>query len=104
MSRLQSVLPTLFAVTALTFSFQSVSAAEKAAMTDLNDYLCKDVMRLSGVDRQVSIALVHGYRLGKKGTTDFDTQALSEITDEYMEHCLDNPNDKALAAFEKIAK
>jgi hypothetical protein len=30
--------------------------------------------------------------------------ALSEITDEYMEHCLDNPNDKALAAFEKIAK
>ena len=104
MPRLQSVLPTLLAVTALTFSFQSVSAAEKAAMNDLNDYLCKDVMRLSGVDREISIALVHGYRLGKKGTTDFDTQALSEITDEYMEHCLDNPNDKALAAFEKIAK
>jgi hypothetical protein len=52
----------------------------------------------------VSLALVHGYRLGKMGTTQFNTMALAEITDKFMDYCLDNPNEKALASFEKVAK
>ena len=104
MSKLQSLFIALVTLTLLLFGVSGVSAEEKAGMNDLNNYLCKDVMRLSGEDREVSIALVHGYRLGKMGTTQFDTQALAEITDKFLDYCLDNPNEKALASFEKVAK
>lgn len=79
-------------------------AAEETTPNDMNDYLCKDVMRLSGDDRENTLAFVHGYRLGKKNTTQFDVAELTALTDKFIEHCLDNPNDKALAAFEKLGK
>jgi hypothetical protein len=61
-------------------------------------------MRLSGSEREVSLALVHGYRLGKMGTTQFDVEALSDLTDAFIEYCLDNPAENALEAFEKLGK
>jgi hypothetical protein len=71
---------------------------------DLNDYLCKDLMRLSGSDRESALAFVHGYRLGKENTTQFQVDTLAALTDSFIEHCLDHPGDKALEAFEKLAK
>ena len=79
-------------------------AEEPSTNKDLNEYLCKDVMRLSGSEREVSLALVHGYRLGKMGTTEFDVEVLSDLTDRFVDYCLDNPQDNALAAFEKLGK
>jgi len=81
----------------------SAVLAEDAAETkDLNDYLCKDVMLLSGEDRDVAIALVHGLRLGEKKTTKFVVEQLAEATDSFMDYCLDNPQENALAAFRKF--
>ena len=71
---------------------------------DLNDFVCKDLMRLSGSERENALALVHGYRLGKVNTTKYEIDKLAAITDQFIEHCLDNPNDKALATFEKLGK
>ncbi len=71
---------------------------------DLDSYLCKDVMRMSGEDRVIATAVLHGYALGKKGTTKYVPADLSKITDSFIEHCLSNPNDKALQAFTKLAK
>jgi hypothetical protein len=88
--------------TMLLFGGTMTFAGENASPNDLNDYLCKDVMRLSGDDRENTLAFVHGYRLGKKNTTQFDVAELSALTDRFIEHCLDKPNDKALAAFEKL--
>jgi hypothetical protein len=96
----------LAAVTLTVFALgiPSAFAEESAKPNDLNDYLCKDIMRLSGEDREVALAIVHGYRLGKKGTTQFETEALAEITDKFIDYCLDNPKEGALKSFEKIAK
>jgi hypothetical protein len=98
--------PFLIATAALALLLGTAAALAEEASTkkDLNEYLCKDVMRLSGSEREVSLALVHGYRLGKMGTTEFDVEVLSNLTDRFIEHCLDNPNDNALAAFEKLGK
>ena len=71
---------------------------------DLDSFLCKDVMRMSGDDRVIATSVLHGYTLGKKGTTKYVTADLSKITDTFVEHCLNNPNDKALQAFTKLAK
>ncbi len=71
---------------------------------DLRGNTCKEVMRLSGQDRDVAIALAHGYVLGKKGTTKYEIEVLAQITDKFVDYCLDNPKANALDAFETIAK
>jgi len=73
-------------------------------MKDLKDFSCKDIMRLSGEDREVALAIAHGYVLGKKGKTQYSIDALAQITDKFLDHCLDNPKDNALSSFEKMAK
>ena len=71
---------------------------------DLRGNTCKDVMRLSGQDRDVALALAHGYVLGKKGTTKYEIEVLAQITDKFIDYCLDNPTANALDAFETVAK
>jgi len=77
-------------------------AAVKA--DDLENYLCKDVMRMTGDDRVIATSVLHGYTLGRKNTTKYVPAELSKVTDAFLEHCLNNPNDKALQAFTKLAK
>ena len=84
---------------------QSAKAAAKSDQSDdLERYLCKDVMRMTGEDRIIATAFLHGYTLGKKSSTKYVPAELSKITDSFVEHCLSNPNDKALQAFTKLAK
>lgn len=71
---------------------------------DLSKVSCKEVMILSGEDRDISIAFVHGYMLGKNKTTQYDVGKLSAITDAFLDYCLDHPSEKALASFEKVYK
>ena len=101
--------PNLNLVTAATLVLMLVggpvaASDETSSPKDLNDYQCKDVMRLSGSDRENALAFVHGYALGKKNQTQFQVDVLTAVTDKFIEHCLDHPSDNALAVFEKLAK
>ena len=91
-------------VTALVFMPVITVARETPVTNDLGGYLCKDLMRLSGEDRQIALALIHGYRLGKSGTTRFESDSLSQMTDRFIDYCLDHPAENALQSFEKFAK
>jgi hypothetical protein len=93
------------AVTSALFVGGSAALAEEPSnKKDLSEFLCKDVMRLSGSERENALALIHGYRLGKMNTTQYEIENLSDLTDRFIDYCLDNPNDKALASFEKLGK
>jgi hypothetical protein len=82
----------------------TAGAAETAdAKRDFATLTCKEVMRLSGNDRDIALAFAHGYVLGKKGTTQYDVDALAQVTDQFIDYCLDHPADKALQSFEKLA-
>ena len=90
---------------ALSFAGTNVLAAAPSDSTkDLSSFQCKDMMRLSGEDRQIALALVHGYALGKKGTTQYDVERLSQITDQFVDYCLDHPAENALKSFDKMAQ
>ena len=82
----------------------SAKSAKSDAADDLERYLCKDLMRMSGDDRVIALSALHGYTLGRKGTTKYVPSELSKTSDAFVEHCLSNPNDKALQAFTKLAK
>jgi hypothetical protein len=82
----------------------AIAAEEPSTQKDLSVFVCKDVMRLSGSERENSLAFVHGYRLGKMDTTKYEIETLADLTDRFIDYCLDNPNDNALAVFEKLGK
>ena len=68
----------------------------------IEQYLCKDVMRESGANRDVAIAFLHGYLLGKSGSGKFDLEILHKQSDGFIEQCLDNPARKAVDVMAKV--
>jgi hypothetical protein len=67
-----------------------------------DQYTCKDVMRESGENRDVAIAFVHGYLLGKANATKYNVEVLEKQSDAFVDYCLNNPNEKALDAMTKV--
>jgi hypothetical protein len=68
----------------------------------VEQYTCKDVMRESGANRDVVIAFLHGFLLGKSGSSKFNVDVLRTESDEFIERCLENPGEKAVDAASKI--
>jgi HdeA/HdeB family len=59
-------------------------------------------MRENGSDRDVAIAFLHGFLLGKSGSAAFNLDTLHKQTNDFIERCLDNPGQKAIDAMSKI--
>jgi HdeA/HdeB family len=68
----------------------------------VEQYTCKDVMRESGANRDVVIAFLHGFLLGKSGSSKFNIDVLRKQSDDFIERCLDNPGEKAVDAAAKV--
>jgi HdeA/HdeB family len=68
----------------------------------IEQYTCKDIMRESGPSRDVAIAFLRGFLLGKTGSTKFNIDLLHKQSDEFIERCLANPDEKAMDAMLKI--
>ena len=80
------------------------AGGEECDGDDFGTQSCKEIMRLSGGDRDIALAFAHGYMLGKKGTTRYNVDALAKITDQFIDYCLDHPAENALQSFEKFAR
>jgi len=68
----------------------------------IEQYTCKDIMRESGPSRDVAIAFLRGFLLGKSGGTKFNIDVLHKQSDEFVEHCLANPDEKAMETMSRI--
>jgi hypothetical protein len=75
--------------------------AQDSTMREISDYTCKDVMRDGGEGRDVAIAFMHGYLLGKASATEFDLEVMTKQSDAFIEYCLDNPIAPAIDAMTK---
>ncbi|MGE3146805.1 MAG: HdeA/HdeB family chaperone [Pseudorhodoplanes sp.] len=71
---------------------------------NIDQYACKDVMRDSGANRDVAIAFLHGYLLGKSAGANFSLDKIQRETDAFIERCLDNPNEKAVDAMTAVKR
>ena len=65
-------------------------------------FTCKDVMREPNASREVAIAFLHGYLLGKSGISKFNVETLETQTNAFIEQCLDNPQSKAVDVMTKL--
>ena len=78
------------------------ASAQVQGERSIEQYSCKDVMRDSGSGREVAIAFLHGFLLGKSGSSKFDVEILSKQTDAFIDSCLSNPDEKASDAMLKV--
>src|SRR5215469_1810963 len=94
----------IIAIALIVFAGLSVkrAAAQAANTRTIDQYTCKDVMREHGDNRDVTIAFLHGFLLGKSGSPTFDIDAMHKQTSDFIEYCLDNPTAKAVDAMSKI--
>ena len=77
------------------------ASPQDSTMRKVSDYTCKDVMRDTGEGRDIAIAFMHGYLLGKAGGVEFDLDVLTKQSDAFIEYCLDNPAAPAMDAMLK---
>jgi len=91
----------LCAVILLAGSAAPVAAQDSKDRT-VDQFLCKDIMRDSGANRDVAIAFLRGFLLGKSGSAKFNVDLLHKQSEAFIEYCLTNPNEKAMDAMAKI--
>ena len=80
------------------------AAGQNATERSVDMFTCKDVMREPNTSREVAIAFLHGYLLGKSGGSKFNVEVLEKQTNTFIEECLDNPQSKAADVMAKIKK
>ena len=78
------------------------AAAQDSETRTVEQYTCKDIMREQGANRDVAIAFLHGFLLGKSGTSTFKLDVLHKRTATFIELCLDHPAEKAVDVLSKI--
>jgi HdeA/HdeB family len=88
---------------ALTCLAGSACAQENLDRT-VDQYKCREVMREAGPNRDIAIAFLHGYLLGKSGGQRFNLDALHKQTESFLDHCLSNPDGKAVDSMMAVKK
>ena len=88
-------------VAALTCLPASLSAQGTMDRT-IDQYKCRDVMREPGANRDVAVAFLHGFLLGKSGSQNFNLDVLHKQTENFIEHCLSNPDGKAIDSMRAV--
>jgi hypothetical protein len=88
---------------ALTCCANSVAAQGNMDRT-IDQYKCRDVMREAGANRDIAVAFLHGFLLGKSGSQSFNLDALHKQTESFVEHCLSNPDGKAVDSMTAVKK
>lgn len=61
-------------------------------------------MREAGANRDIAVAFLHGFLLGKSGSQSFNLDALHKQTEKFVEHCLSNPDGKAVDSMMSLKK
>lgn len=64
---------------------------------DIETVTCADVMILSGMDRDTTLAFIHGYIVGASGESAFVASKLTDATDDFLDACIGAPDDMAIA-------
>ena len=78
------------------------ASAQDAKDRTIEQFSCKDVVRESGADRDVAIAFLHGYLLGKSGSSKFNLDVLHKQSNDFTERCLDNLAERAVDSMSKV--
>jgi HdeA/HdeB family len=74
-------------------------ASEEARSLPVTTLTCRSLLQASGDERDLLLAVFHGYVAGKRGDPSMDTVKMSFQTDDIISYCIDKPDARVLDAF-----
>lgn len=77
-------------------------AANSEDIPSLTAMTCRQLLKSSGEERTNSLIFMHGYISGKKGETQIDAPALTNVTEQAIDTCIDNPERSAFEVLEEV--
>lgn len=72
------------------------------SMVDLATITCRDLMTMSGEDEEDTFIFLHGFISGRNNALIVNAPALTRVTDQVRDYCIDNPETTALDAFHEF--
>lgn len=72
------------------------------SMVDLAAITCRDLMTISGENEEDTIIFLHGFVSGRNNELIINPPALTLVTDQVRDYCIDNPETTALDAFNEF--
>jgi hypothetical protein len=63
---------------------------------------CRDLMTMSGEDEEDTFIFLHGFISGRNNELIINAPALTVVTDQVRNYCIDNPEATALDAFNEF--
>jgi hypothetical protein len=67
-------------------------------------YSCREILREAGPERDIAVAFIHGYILGKAGAAKVDVEGLRKQTRSFIEGCIDSPQASAIETMSRSAE
>jgi hypothetical protein len=89
-------------VTVTFIGMPALAIGQDRSARNIDQFTCKEIMQESNDGRATSIAFLHGFLLGKAGSSAFDLDTMAKQTDSFIDYCLDNPKEKAVTAMMKV--
>ncbi|MGK7885449.1 MAG: HdeA/HdeB family chaperone [Crocosphaera sp.] len=68
---------------------------------ELNKISCRELLKMPGKDRQLTLVFFHGLMAAKNNQMVIDRVALREATNKITDYCIDNPNSMLMTAFDE---
>ena len=90
MNKLNSLTGVIIATALLAHGATGLSYADDTQIDNISSFLCKDILRVAGDERDIAVAFMHGYLLGTSGKQTFNRSTLSAATDGFIEACLND--------------
>lgn len=78
-----------------------IAAAQEAGSKDLRSVSCRDVLLASGEERDGIILVLHAYLLGEAKQPTYNSDALAEATDRFLDACIEEPKAQALGTMRR---
>lgn len=67
----------------------------------IDEMTCREMLKMGGTERDFTMIFLHGFMSGKKSQLLFEPGPLAEASDKVLDQCINNPDAKLLAVFEK---
>lgn len=91
----------LLGIPAMNVYGQSDSIIETASTINIATLECRELLKLNDSDKEATLSYFHGYLHGTKNELTVDVVQLGEVSDQIVDHCIDNSSDSLLKVFEQ---
>ena len=88
-------------VKSFAYAQTATAQADNGSIINLASLTCREMLQMPGAEEENTLIFMHGFMSGKNNELLLDVPALSDVTEQVRNYCIDNPDETLLSAFER---